>query len=86
MTRFRLDRPFNSQSGRCFDVAVGQARHVQSIPGKKKRAPVFHTDGADVYAGELPRVLYHRTSGSRSFTGSSGVTRGVRTSPRRGGS
>ena len=90
----RLNRLFNSQSGRCFDVAVdhgffnqpgflkgiesmpkvvrtlveagpdaiqltvGQARHLQSIPGKQKPALVLRTDTANVYGKELPETRF----------------------------
>lgn len=96
MTPFRLNRLFNSRSGRCFDVAVdhgffnlkevlagiedirsavstiveaapdaiqltvGQAHHLQSLPGKEKPALVLRTDVANVYARELPHALYSR--------------------------
>jgi len=89
MKSYRLNRLFNSKSGRCFDVAVdhgffnqpgflqgiedirkaidilvdanpdaiqltvGQARHLQSIPGKQKPALVLRTDVANVYGKEL---------------------------------
>lgn len=90
----RLNRLFNAQSGRCFDVAVdhgffnqpgflkgiesmpnvvrtlveagpdaiqltvGQARHLQSIPGKQKPALVLRTDTANVYGKELPETRF----------------------------
>ena len=90
MKSARLNRLFNSKSGRCFDVAVdhgffnqsnflqgiesmpkvirtlvdanpdaiqltvGQARHLQSIPGKAKPALVLRTDTANVYGKTLP--------------------------------
>ena len=90
MKSARLNRLFNSKSGRCFDVAVdhgffnqsnflqgiesmpkvirtlvdanpdaiqltvGQARHLQSIPGKAKPALVLRTDTANVYGTTLP--------------------------------
>lgn len=96
MTQFRLNRLFNPDSGRCFDVAldhgffnlkdvlagiedirrsvttivdaapdaiqltIGQARHLQGIPGKQKPALVLRTDVANVYGKELPRTLYSR--------------------------
>ena len=90
----RLNRLFNAQSGRCFDVAVdhgffnqpgflkgiesmpnvvrtlveagpdaiqltvGQARHLQAIPGKHKPALVLRTDTANVYGKELPETRF----------------------------
>src|SRR5690606_32906459 len=96
MKQSRLTRPFNKNSGKCFDVAidhgffceysflsgieniaesvrilieaapdaiqltVGQARHLQSVPGKDKPALVLRTDVANVYGADLPEVLYSR--------------------------
>ncbi len=90
MKTYRLNRLFNSRSGRCFDVAidhgffnqpgfltgienirravqtvveagpdaiqltVGQARHLQSIPGRQKPSLVLRTDTANVYDRVLP--------------------------------
>lgn len=90
----RLNRLFNPDSKRCFDVAVdhgffnqagflsgiesmpsvirtlveaapdaiqltsGQARHLQSIPGKLKPALVLRTDTANVYGTELPATRF----------------------------
>ena len=90
MKSYRLNRLFNPDSGRCFDVAidhgffnqpgfltgiedmqaavrtvvqagpdavqltVGQARHLQSIPGRNKPSLVLRTDTANVYGRELP--------------------------------
>ncbi len=94
MKSFRLNRMFNGQSGRCFDVAVdhgffnqpgflqgiediagavrtlvdaapdaiqltiGQARHLQSVPGKQRPALVLRTDAANVYGKELPATRF----------------------------
>lgn len=94
MKSFRLNRMFNGQSGRCFDVAVdhgffnqpgflqgiediagavrtlvdaapdaiqltvGQARHLQSVPGKQRPALVLRTDAANVYGRELPATRF----------------------------
>ncbi|MEN9022535.1 MAG: aldolase [Verrucomicrobiaceae bacterium] len=41
-------------------LTVGQARHLQSIPGKTKPSLVLRTDVANVYGKELPRTLYSR--------------------------
>lgn len=43
-----------------IQLTVGQARHLQSIPGKTKPALVLRTDVANVYGAELPSVLYSR--------------------------
>lgn len=90
MKTYRLNRLFNAQSGRCFDVAVdhgffnqpgflqgiedmrqvvktlveagpdaiqltlGQARHLQELPGRLKPSLVLRTDVANIYGKELP--------------------------------
>jgi DhnA family fructose-bisphosphate aldolase class Ia len=41
-------------------LTVGQARHLQSIPGKDKPALVLRTDVANVYGQDLPRSLFSR--------------------------
>src|SRR5690606_15462528 len=43
-----------------IQLTVGQARHLQSVPGKAKPALVLRTDLANVYGPELPEVLYSR--------------------------
>ncbi|GAA4446031.1 class I fructose-bisphosphate aldolase [Ravibacter arvi] len=43
-----------------IQLTVGQARHLQSVPGKDKPALVLRTDVANVYGTELPDVLYSR--------------------------
>ena len=43
-----------------IQLTVGQARHLQSIPGKLKPALVLRTDTANVYGKELPAVAYSR--------------------------
>ena len=94
MKSYRLNRLFNSASGRCLDVAIdhgffnqpgfldgiediaaavrviveaapdavqltcGQARHLQSIPGRHKPSLVLRTDVANVYGRELPSAVY----------------------------
>lgn len=96
MKEYRLNRLFNANSHRCFDVAVdhgffnesdflpgiedmahavqtlvqaapdaiqltiGQARHLQSIPGRQKPSLVLRTDVANVYGRELPDTLFSR--------------------------
>lgn len=41
-------------------LTVGQARHLQGIPGKAKPALVLRTDVANVYGQDLPRTLFSR--------------------------
>lgn len=43
-----------------IQLTVGQAKHLQSVPGKMKPALVLRTDLANVYGPELPEVLYSR--------------------------
>ncbi len=43
-----------------IQLTVGQAHHLQSVPGKQKPALVLRTDVANVYSKELPRSLYSR--------------------------
>jgi class I fructose-bisphosphate aldolase len=43
-----------------IQLTVGQAHHLQSVPGKRKPALVLRTDVANVYGAELPEVLYSR--------------------------
>jgi DhnA family fructose-bisphosphate aldolase class Ia len=43
-----------------IQLTVGQARHLQSIPGKNKPALVLRSDVANVYGSKLPRVLFSR--------------------------
>jgi fructose-bisphosphate aldolase, class I len=43
-----------------IQLTVGQARHLQSIPGKSKPALVLRTDVANVYGKELPTVAFSR--------------------------
>jgi class I fructose-bisphosphate aldolase len=42
----------------CIQLSVGQARHLQSIPGKQKPGLVLRTDVANIYGSELPRFLF----------------------------
>ena len=39
-------------------LTVGQARHLQALPGKEKPALVLRTDVANVYGQDLPRSLF----------------------------
>jgi len=43
-----------------IQLTVGQAHHLQSIPGKEKPALVLRTDVANVYGAVLPRALFSR--------------------------
>lgn len=43
-----------------IQLTVGQAHHLQSIPGKEKPALVLRTDVANVYGSQLPRTLFSR--------------------------
>lgn len=41
-----------------IQLTLGQARHLQSIPGKTKPALVLRTDTANVYGAELPATRF----------------------------
>ncbi len=41
-----------------IQLTVGQARHLQAIPGKQKPALVLRTDAANVYGSTLPSHLF----------------------------
>lgn len=41
-------------------LTVGQAKHLQQVPGKDKPALVLRTDIANVYGKEPPRTLFSR--------------------------
>ena len=41
-----------------IQLTVGQARHLQAIPGKQKPALVLRTDTANVYGKELPDTAF----------------------------
>jgi class I fructose-bisphosphate aldolase len=43
-----------------IQLTIGQAHHLQSIPGKQKPALVLRTDVANVYGRQLPRTLFSR--------------------------
>ncbi|NND07016.1 MAG: aldolase [Saprospiraceae bacterium] len=43
-----------------IQLTIGQAHHLQSIPGKSKPALVLRTDVANVYGRDLPGVLFSR--------------------------
>jgi fructose-bisphosphate aldolase, class I len=44
-----------------IQLTVGQARHLQSRPGRLKPSLVLRVDVANVYGSQLPRRLYSRT-------------------------
>jgi DhnA family fructose-bisphosphate aldolase class Ia len=41
-----------------IQLTIGQARHLQSLPGKGKPSLVLRTDVANVYGKELPKHLF----------------------------
>src|SRR5256885_9979146 len=41
-------------------LSVGQARHLQALPGRFKPSLVLRVDVANVYGTTLPRKLYSR--------------------------
>jgi len=43
-----------------IQLTVGQARHLQNLPGRFKPSLVLRVDVANVYGKELPRKLYSR--------------------------
>ncbi len=43
-----------------IQLTVGQARHLQALPGREKPSLVLRTDVANVYGTELPRTLFSR--------------------------
>ena len=42
----------------CVQLSTGQARLLQSIPGKRKPGLVLRTDAANIYGSVLPRFLF----------------------------
>src|SRR2546428_639679 len=42
----------------CIQLSVGQAGHLQAIPGGKKPGLVLRTDAANIYGNVLPRYLF----------------------------
>lgn len=44
-----------------IQLSVGQARHLQQLPGRFKPSLVLRIDVANVYGKKLPRRLYSRT-------------------------
>ena len=43
-----------------IQLTIGQARHLQKLPGRFKPSLVLRTDVANVYGRKLPRTLYSR--------------------------
>ena len=43
-----------------IQLTVGQARHLQCLPGRFKPSLVLRTDVANIYGRKLPRTLYSR--------------------------
>ena len=46
-----------------IQLAVGQARHLQSLPGRQKPSLVLRTDVANVYGRELPSAAFSKIIG-----------------------
>jgi class I fructose-bisphosphate aldolase len=42
----------------CIQLSIGQARHLQSIPGGHKPGLVLRTDAANIYGNVLPRFVF----------------------------
>jgi len=42
----------------CIQLSMGQARHLQEIPGKQKPSLVLRTDAANIYGSTLPTYLF----------------------------
>lgn len=42
----------------CIQLSLGQANHLQSIPGKQKPGLVLRTDAANIYGNVLPSFLH----------------------------
>ena len=43
-----------------IQMNIGQARHLQSLPGRHKPSLVLRVDVANVYSPQLPRMLFSR--------------------------
>jgi len=48
-------------------LTIGQARHLQSLPGKAKPVLVLRTDVANVYGSELPATVFSTIIADKSF-------------------
>src|SRR5690348_15472601 len=42
----------------CIQLSIGQARHLQELPGKNKPGLVLRTDAANIYGNKLPHFLF----------------------------
>jgi class I fructose-bisphosphate aldolase len=42
----------------CIQLSLGQAKHLQAIPGKQKPGLVLRTDAANIYGNVLPKFLF----------------------------
>ncbi len=42
----------------CIQLSVGQAKHLQDVPGKRKPGLVLRTDAANIYGSTLPHYLF----------------------------
>jgi class I fructose-bisphosphate aldolase len=42
----------------CIQLTVGQAKLLQSVPGKQKPGLVLRTDAANIYGNELPEFVF----------------------------
>lgn len=42
----------------CIQLSMGQAGHLQDIPGKNKPGLVLRTDAANIYGAKLPKHLF----------------------------
>ncbi|HZG75938.1 MAG TPA: aldolase [Paenibacillus sp.] len=42
----------------CIQLSVGQAKHLQDVPGKQKPGLVLRTDAANIYGSTLPHYLF----------------------------
>ncbi|WP_213581782.1 class I fructose-bisphosphate aldolase [Paenibacillus sp. J2TS4] len=42
----------------CIQLSLGQANHLQSMPGKNKPSLVMRTDAANIYGSTLPEFLF----------------------------
>jgi len=42
----------------CIQLSIGQAKHLQELPGKHKPGLVLRTDAANIYGSKLPKYLF----------------------------
>lgn len=45
----------------CIQLSVGQAEHLQQLPGKQKPGLVLRADAANIYGTKLPTYLFSET-------------------------